>query len=72
MPIPGCENYNANYFSQRKMSIKCENIDEIITNTKKLLKDKKLQEELSYNQKKYIKNDTAEKIVELIIKGTNK
>ena len=72
MPIPGCENYNAKFFTERQMSIKCDNIDEVINNTKKLIKDKTLQKEMVENQKKYISVDTCEKIVEIVIKELNK
>lgn len=67
MPIPGCENYNANFFSEKKMSIKCENIQEIVENTKKLLNNKKLQEEMIYNQSKNINKDACNKIANFII-----
>lgn len=72
MPIPGCENYNANFFSQKKMSLKCNNTEEIIENTKELLRNKELQEELISNQKKYIHHDTCEKITNIIIEKLNK
>lgn len=67
MPIPGCENYNAQFFEQRKMSISCNSIDEVIRNTKGLLNNKDLQEEMINNQKKYVKQHTCEKISELVI-----
>lgn len=31
MPIPGCENYNANFFDKRKMAIKCDTIEEVVS-----------------------------------------
>ena len=68
MPIPGCENDNADFFCNRKMSIKCENIDQITLNTKMLIKDSKLQNEIIENQKKYIPGDACKKIVDVIIK----
>ncbi len=68
MPIPGCENYNAQFFNERKMSIKCESIEEIVENTKKLINNQKLQNEMIENQKKYIPRDTCEKIAEIVIK----
>ena len=72
MPIPGCENYNANFFSSKKMSIKCDLIEEIVENTKKLLEDKKLQEELIKNQEKYIDKNACKKIVDKIIEEIRK
>lgn len=67
-PIPGCENYNAEYFEKRKMAIKCDNIKDIVYKTKYLLENKELQEEMVNNQKKYIYKYTSDKIVELVIK----
>ena len=72
MPIPGCENYNANFFAERQMSLKCDNIDEVILNTKKLIENQDLQEKIVENQKKYISKDTCEKIAEIVIKELNR
>lgn len=71
MPIPGCENYNANFFSSRGMSLKCSSISDVISNTKKLLADEKLQLQMIENQKKYIRKDTCDKIYDLILKHFN-
>ena len=68
MPIPGCENYNAEFFSKNKMSIKCNNIEDVVENTKKLLVNKDLQNEMIENQKKYIRHDTCDKISNIIIR----
>ena len=68
MPIPGCENYNANFFAERQMSLKCDNIDQVVDNTKKLLENQILQKKIIENQKKYISKDTCEKIAEIVIK----
>lgn len=67
MPIPGCENYNAEYFANRKMSVKCDSIEQIIESTKILLKNKAWQEEMIENQKKNISRNTCDKIVEIIL-----
>ena len=72
MPIPGSENDNANYFSSRGMSIKCDSVPEVIDSVKKLLTDKKLQNEMVQNQKKFMKQNTCDKIAELIIKELEK
>lgn len=69
MPIPGCENYNANYFSSRKMSIKCDNIQEIVTSTKELLSNKELQNEMIKNQIKYINKNACDEIANMIIEN---
>lgn len=68
MPIPGCENYNAEFFSKRKMGIKCNTIEEIVKNTKTLLNDEILQEEMINNQRKYINIDTCDKISSIVMR----
>lgn len=72
MPIPGCENYNAEYFSSRKMSLQCKNLEEIIQGTKTLLENQKLQEEMIENQKKTISKNTCDKIAEIILNTRGK
>ena len=72
MPIPGCENYNANFFADRQMSMKCEDINQVINNTKKIIENKNLQMEIAENQKKYIAGDACEQIVGTIIKELNR
>lgn len=72
MPIPGCENYNAAFFADRKMSIKCENIEEVVSATKKLLYNKEIQNEIINNQMKYIKIDTNMQIADVIINEIEK
>ena len=72
MPIPGCENYNANFFDKRKMAIKCDTIEEVVENTKKLLKDETLQNEMIENQEKYIRKDTCDKITDIVISEMQK
>lgn len=67
MPIPGCENYNADFFSNRKMSIKCDTMEDVIVNTKKLIDDSNLQKEIIKNQEKYIDKNTTDKIANIII-----
>ena len=68
MPIPGCENYNANFFSQRGMSIQCNTLQKVVDNTKKLLENKELQEKLVQNQKNYMNKNVCEDIVNIIIR----
>lgn len=68
MPIPGCENDNANFFSEREMSLKCENIKQVVDNTKKLIENKNLQKQIIENQEKYISGDACEKIADVVIK----
>ncbi len=68
MPIPGCENYNAEYFADKKMSIKCNTLDDVIENIKKLIVDENIQKEMINNQKKYMHKNTCDKIAEIILK----
>ena len=68
MPIPGCENYNANFFESHKMSLKCMNIPEIVESTKLLLENKDLCKELVENQRKYMNRNSCRDLVNLIKK----
>lgn len=72
MPIPGCENYNAEFFSERKMSLKSNSVEEVVKNTNLLLKDKDLQKKMVENQKKYINRNACDEIADLIIKEMSK
>ncbi len=66
MPIPGVENYNANFFKNNHLSLVSNTIDEIITNTNLLLNNKELQKELINNQKKVINKNAAKDLVAFI------
>lgn len=72
MPIPGCENDNANFFESRKMSLKCNTLEEVVEKTKELISDEKLQKELVKNQEKYIDIKASEKIANKIIEEIEK
>lgn len=72
MPIPGCENYNADFFEKRGMSKKCDTIEEIGEETKKLITDEHLRNQMIENQRKYIDKETCTKICNLIIEECNK
>lgn len=72
MPIPGCENYNAKFFADRKMSIKCDDIKEVVFATKKLLQNTELQKEMIECQEKYINYNACEQIVNVVIKELEK
>lgn len=67
MPIPGVENYNADFFKDNKMSLKADNISEIIDALKVILKNKELQKELIDNQKKIINDSSAKDLVNYVI-----
>ena len=72
MPIPGCENNNADFFAERQMSVKSENIEQVISNTRELIENEELQEKIIENQKKYITKDACEKIADIVIKELNR
>ena len=65
--IPGIETINTNFFYNHKMSLKCENEKDIVTNAIKLLNDDKLQKEMIENQKKIINKNSANDLVNLAI-----
>lgn len=67
LPIPGVENYNAQFFAENKMSLRANTIDEVVTHVKALLNDKKLQQELIENQKKLINDKSAKDLVTYIL-----
>lgn len=68
MPIPGVEDYNASFFADNRMSIRANNITEVVEATKMLLKDLDLQEELKENQRKLINKYSAKSLVEYVLK----
>ena len=68
MPIPGCETYNANFFASNNMSLKSETLEEVVENTKKLLKNFEMQKKIIKNQKKYVNKFSATQIAEIIKK----
>lgn len=72
MPIPGCENYNATFFADRRMSIKCDNIEEVVSATKEVLKNKDLQKEMIENQEKYVNSNACEQIVNIVVEELEK
>lgn len=68
MPIPGVENYNANFFAKNHMSLRAINIEEVIKNIKLLLNDKNLAQELVKNQKAIINENSGVDLVEFVQK----
>ena len=71
MPIPGVENYNANFFEKNGLSLISNNIEEVISNTEKLLKDEKLQKEMIKNQAEFINRNSANDLVQFVINNAN-
>ncbi len=68
MPIPGVENYNANFFVEHKMALKADDEEEVITKLKMLISDEKLQEEFMANQRKFINKYSARDLVSYVLK----
>lgn len=64
-PIPSIETYNANFFEEKFMSIKCQTKEEIIENAKKLLQDKTPREKIISSKKNYINQNSAKDLVNL-------
>ena len=71
MPIPGVENYNADFFKKNNLSLVSNNIDEIIKNIKILLEDKKLRENMIINQSKIINKESAKDLVKFVKRKYN-
>lgn len=68
MPIPGVENYNARFFCENGMGLNANSVDEVVLNTKRLLEDKILRENMIENQKKYINDKSASDLVQYVKK----
>ena len=68
MPIPGVESYNAEFFCKNGLSLISNNIEEVVKNTMKLLKDKNMQETITKNQSKIINRDSAKDLVNFVLK----
>lgn len=68
LPIPGCENYNANFFDERGMSIACHNLEEIIYNTSILLESESRRKKMIQAQKENINPKCASDICDFLIK----
>lgn len=64
--IPGIETINTNFFYNHKMTLKCDNENEIVINIVKLLNNDKLQKKLIKNQSKIINKNSAYDLVKFI------
>ena len=69
MPIPGVENYNARFFSENGMGLNANSVDDVVLNTKKILEDKDLRENMIENQKIYINDKSAKDLVSYVVKN---
>ena len=67
MPIPGVENYNANFFLKEKMSLSGNTINEVVKCVKILLDDELLQHDMINNQRKNINDSSASDLVKFVI-----
>ena len=67
MPIPGVENYNAEFFRKNGLSIVSNSVEEVIENTNKLLNDKNAQKLMIENQSKIINRNSARDLVNFVL-----
>lgn len=69
MPIPGVENYNAEFFRKNGLSLVSNDVEEVIANTKKLLEDKNMQQMMIEKQSEFINRNSAKDLVEFVLKS---
>ncbi len=67
-PIPGVEDYNMKFFDTNHMCLRADKVSQLIEQTKRLLKDKNLQQELISNQEKNIRSYSAKALVDFVLK----
>ena len=66
MPIPGVENYNAEFLKKNGLSLVSNNLEEVKISTAKLLKDKNMQKIMVENQTKVINRNSAKDLVDFV------
>ena len=71
MPIPGVENYNAEFFEKNGLSLVSNNMEEVKVNTIKLLGDKNRQKIMVENQAKIINQNAAKDLVNFVLNNFN-
>ena len=69
MPIPGVENYNAEFFEKNGLSLISKNVEEVIMNTTRLLEDKNMQNMMVEKQSKIINRNSAKDLVDFVLKS---
>ena len=69
MPIPGVENYNAEFFKKNGLSLVSNDLEEVKINTAKLLKDKNRQKLMVENQIRFINRNSAKDLVDFVLKN---
>lgn len=72
LPIPGCENYNADFFDKKGMSIACHSLEEIINNTSILLESESKRNKMIQAQRENINPKCALDICKFLIKEYEK
>lgn len=63
--IPGCESHNAQYFSDRGMSISGDITEDMLCQIEKILNDSRVRSAMIASQKRYIDPQASAKICEL-------
>ena len=66
MPIPGVENYNAEFFRKHGLSLPAADVPAVVAATQKLLTSPKLCAKMAAKQEKFINAHAARDLVELI------
>ncbi|HOP66080.1 MAG TPA: glycosyltransferase [Bacilli bacterium] len=72
LPIPGCETKNALFYEKCGMSLKANNIKELVIKTQELLRNEKLRRKIITNQTKHINKNASYDICNYIIKSNIK
>jgi processive 1,2-diacylglycerol beta-glucosyltransferase len=67
-PIPGCETLNAEFFSQRGMSILAPNEEQAARNAVRLAFDEDQKRRMLEAQRQYIRPDAADTICDYMVK----
>lgn len=71
-PIPGCENYNAEYFKKNNMAFILNDIKDLENYIYKLLFDKKIISKMKSNQSKHINKNSSYDICKFVINQIKK
>ncbi len=68
-PIPGCENYNANFFAKNNMALIANTNEEIMISIDLLLNNKKIINKMTKSQNKIINKNATKDICNFILKN---
>lgn len=69
--IPGCETYNIRYFTSNGLSLGGTTVKKAVRQTKRLLEDKALAENMLKKQRELIPPDAADRIAETVLAKIN-